>query len=211
MPTTEETEENNVTIEIEKEKLLLTEGKDDFHFFCHACNFYREVQDVQVMNYMGIDKLCNFLLNLANQDGFDKVNTVVITRDIETVAEDAIRSIQHSMMRAEIPIPQKPFEYTQNSSMKTAFMIVPSPKQKGLTLEDLCLLTVKNDPLMECVDAYLECAKAKGEQHPHIHKNRLYCYLAGKNDHAGLPISHAFMEKVWPPSRSQKISALFFG
>ncbi len=94
---------------------------------------------------------------------------------------------------------QKPFEYTQDSSMKTACMLLPGPQHKDGTLEDLCLLTVENDPLLECVDGYLECAKAKGERFPRIHKNKLQCFLAGKNDYAGSPISHAFKAKVWPP------------
>ena len=184
---------------IEKEKLILAEGKDAYHFFCHACNFYRETQDVQVMHFGGIDDLPNFLLDLTYMDKFDEVNTIVISRDAETDAKAAIDSIQNSMKQAKIPIPEKPFEYTQDSSLKTAFMIFPGPQQKDGTLEDLCLLTVENDPLLECVDGYLECAKTKGEQFPRIHKNRLHCFLAGKDDSVSLPIGLAFKAKVWPP------------
>ena len=184
---------------IEKEKLLLAEGKDAFHFFCHACSFYREVEDVQVMDFRSISELTNFLLDLTIMDKFDEVDTIVIARDAEKDAEAAKDSIQTSMTKAEIPLPEKSFEYTANDTMKTAFMIFPGPKQKDGTLEDLCLSTVENDPLLECVNDYLECAKAKGEQFSRIHKNKLHCFLAGKNDYAGLPISHAFKAKVWPP------------
>ena len=157
------------------------------------------------MNFEGNDNLPGFLLDLTIMDGFDEVNTIVIARDAETDAKAAIMSIRESIRRANneksanIPIPQKPFTYKQNSTMKTAFMIFPGPQQKDGTLEDLCLLTVENDPLLECVDGYLECAKAKGERFLHNHKNRLHCFLAGKNDYAGSPISHAFMAKVWSP------------
>jgi len=184
---------------INQKKLLLAEGKDDYHFFCHACNFYRKDQDVQVMKFEGNDNLHSFLLSLTIVDGFDEVNTIVIARDAETDAKAATTSIQHSMTDAKMPVPQKPFEYTHNSTMKTAFMIFPGPQQKKGTLEDLCLLTVENDPLLECVDGYLECAKSKGERFPRIHKNKLHCFLAGKNDYAGLPISHAFKARVWSP------------
>ena len=192
---------------ITAKKLLLAEGKDDYYFFCHACKFYRGAQDedVQVMNFEGNDNLPSFLLDLTIMDRFDEVNTIVIARDAETDAKAAIMSIRGPIKHAndeksaDIPIPQKPFEYTQNSTMKTAFMIFPGPQQKDGTLEDLCLLTVENDPLLECVDGYLECAKSKGERFPRIHKNKLHCFLAGKNDYAGSPISHAFKAKVWPP------------
>ena len=189
---------------ITKKKLLLAEGKDDYYFFCHACNFYRKTEDVQVRSFEGNDKLSSYLSNLINMDGFDEVDTIVIARDAETDAKAAVMSIRESIRRANeksanIPIPEKPFMYTQNASMKTAFMIFPGPQEKDGTLEDLCLLTVEDDPLLECVDSYLECAKAKGERFPRIHKNKLHCFLAGKNDYAGSPISHAFKAKVWPP------------
>ena len=184
---------------IKKEKLILAEGKDAYHFFCHACNFYRETQDVQVMHFGGNDDLPNFLLDLTNMDKYDEVNTIIIARDAETDAKAATDSIKHSMKQATIPVPEKPFEYIRNATLKTAFMIFPGPQQKDGTLEDLCLLTVENDSLLECVDGYLECAKAKGEQFPRIHKNRLHCFLAGKDDSVGLPIGLAFKAKVWPP------------
>ena len=184
---------------INKSKLLLAEGKDAFHFFCHACKFYRQTEDVQVMDFGGITELTNFLKLLANDESYDDVETIIIARDAETDAKAATKSIQHSMTQANIPVSPKPFTYEQNSTMKTAFMIFPGPEQNKGTLEDLCLSTVENDPLRECVDSYLECAKAKGERFPRIHKNKLYCFLAGKNDHAGSPISHAFKAKVWPP------------
>jgi hypothetical protein len=123
----------------------------------------------------------------------------VIARDAEKDADAAAESIRHSMKQASIPVPEKPFEYAQNPEMKTAFMIFPGPEQAKGTIEDLCLSAVEDDPLMECVDDYLKCAKAKGEQFPRIHKNKLYCFLAGKNDYAGFTISHAFKAKVWPP------------
>ncbi len=184
---------------IKKEKLILAEGKDAYHFFCHACNFYRETQDVQVMHFGGNDDLPNFLLDLTNMDKYDEVNTIIIARDAETDAKAATDSIKHSMKQATIPVPEKPFEYIRNATLKTAFMIFPGPQQKDGTLEDLCLLTVENDPLLECVDGYLECAKAKGEQFPRIHKNRLHCFLAGRDDSVGLPIGLAFKAKVWSP------------
>ncbi len=193
---------------ITQKKLLLAEGKDAFHFFCHACNFYRQVEDVQVMNFGGNDELPNFLSDLTIMDGFDEVNTIVIARDAETDAEAAIMSIQDAIERANnknsanVPIPEKSFTYSQNSFMKTALMIFPGPQQKDGTLEDLCLLTIENDQLLECVDDYLECAKAKGEQLPRIHKNKLHCFLAGKDKSVGKPIGLAFKAKVWPSDHS---------
>ena len=182
---------------ITHKKLLLAEGRDAELFLVWAGRHFRPEKDFQVMDFGGIKELTNFLLLLANDESYDDVETIVISRDAETDAKTAIDSIQHSMKEAEIPAPEKPFEYTQDSSVKTAFMIFPGPEYPSGRLEDLCLLTVQNYPLLECVDDYLECAKAKGEQLPRIHKNKLHCFLAGKKDYAGLPIGLASREKAW--------------
>jgi hypothetical protein len=149
------------------------------------------------MDFGGIKELTNFLLLLANDGSYDNVETIVIVRDAETDTKAATDSIQRSMELANMPVPQKPFEYTQDSFVKTAIMIFPGPEYENGRLEDLCLLTVQIDPLLECVDDYLECAKDKGEPLPRIHKSKLHCFLAGKNDYAGLPIGLASREKAW--------------
>jgi len=178
-------------------KLLLAEGRDAELFLVWASRHFRPEIDFQVMDFGGITELTNFLKLLANDESYDNVKTIVVARDAETDAKAAIDSIQNSMRQAKIPVPKKPFEYTQDSSLKTAFMIFPGPEYPSGRLEDLCLLTVESDPLLECVDAYLECAKAKGEQLPRNHKSKLHCFLACKKDYAGLPIGLASREKAW--------------
>ena len=183
---------------ITQKKLLLAEGRDAELFLVWAGRHFRPERDFQVMNFGGIKELTNFLKLLANDESYDdNVETIVVARDAEMDAKAAIDSIQNSMKQADMPVPKKPFEYTQESSLKTAFMIFPGPEYQSGRLEDLCLLTVENDPLLECVDDYLECAKAKGEQLPRIHKSKLHCFLAGKKDYAGLPIGLASCEKAW--------------
>ena len=182
---------------ITHKKLLLAEGRDAELFLVWAGRHFRRERDFQVMDFGGIKELTNFLKLLANDESYDDVETIVIVRDAETDAKAATSSIQHSMMQANMPVPQKPFEYTQNSFVKTAFMIFPGPEHQNGRLEDLCLSTVKNDPLLKCVDDYLECAKAKNEPLPRIHKSKLHCFLAGKKDYAGLPIGLASHERAW--------------
>ena len=182
---------------IKQKKLLLAEGRDAELFLVWTGRHFRHEKDFQVMDFGGIKELTNFLLLLANDESFDDVETIVIARDAETDAKAATDSIQRSMELVGMPVPQKPFEYTQDSSLKTAFVIFPGPEHPNGRLEDLCLSTVENDPLLECVDDYLECAKTKGEPLPRIHKTKLHCFLAGKKDYAGLPIGLASREKAW--------------
>jgi hypothetical protein len=182
---------------ITQKKLLLAEGRDVELFLVWAGRHFRPNRDIQVMDFGGITELNNFLKLLANDESYDDVETIVIARDAETDAKAATDSIKHSMSQAKIPVPDKPSEYIKNGTLKTAFVIFPGPEHQKGRLEDLCLSTVENDPLLKCVDDYLECAKAKGEQFSRIHKNKLHCFLAGKNDYAGLPIGLASRERAW--------------
>ncbi len=183
--------------QITAKKILLAEGRDAELFLVWTSRHFRHEIDFQVMDFGGIKELTNFLLLLANDESYDDVETIVVARDAETDAKAATDSIQHSMKQANIPVPKKPFEYIRNATLKTAFIIFPGPKYSSGRLEDLCLLTVEDDPLLKCVDGYLECAKAKGEQLTRIHKSRLHCFLAGKKDYAGLPIGRASQKKAW--------------
>ena len=182
---------------ITHKKLLLAEGRDAELFLVWAVRHFRHERDFQVMDFGGIKELTNFLKLLANNESYDDIETIVVARDAETDAKAATDSIKHSMKQANIPVPEEPFEYIRNAHLKTAFMIFPGPKKQKGRLEDLCLSTVENDPLLECVEDYLECAKGKGEKLPRIHKSKLHCFLAGKKDFAGLPIGLASREKAW--------------
>ncbi len=182
---------------ITAKKLILAEGRDAELFLVWAGRHFRPEKDFQVMDFGGINELTNFLKLLVNDESYDNVETIVVARDAETDAKAATDSIRHSMEQAKMPVPEKPFEYIRNATVKTAFMIFPGPEHKKGRLEDLCLSTIENDPLLKCVDDYLECAKAKGEQLTRMHKSKLHCFLAGKKDYAGLPIGRASHKKAW--------------
>jgi len=130
---------------ITHKKLLVAEGRDAELFLVWAGRHFCTSRDFQVMDFGGIKELTNFLKLLANDESYDDVETIVIARDAETDADAAIDSIQHSMKEASMPVPQKPFEYIQKASVKTAFMIFPGPEHETGTLEDLCLATIEND------------------------------------------------------------------
>ena len=77
-------------------------------------------------------------------------------------------------------------------------MILPGPKVKNTgALEDLCLEIVKKDPLMKCVDPYLQCILKRGEKLPRKHKNKLYTFLAGQDEYVGMKLGEAAKAAVW--------------
>lgn len=186
-------------IKLEKNKLILAEGPDALYFFVWACREYRTTDDVQVLSFGGVNELHDYLSQLTKVEGYYRVDTIVIARDAENDATSAVASIKDSMIRAGMPTPQNPFEYTRCGIPKTAFCIFPGPDQSKGTLEQLCLSTVERDPIMICVDDFLKCVQSKGEGVPRPHKNRLHCFLSGKDKYVGSTIGQASYKKAWDP------------
>jgi hypothetical protein len=186
--------------QIKKEKLLLAEGTDVHRFLIYACEAY-EKSNVQVIDFGGIDDLRPFLQELMTMENFSKVKTLVIARDAETDVNVAITQVVSTLRNVSLPVPQKPFQFTSNDHIKTALMLFPGPDPNGKchngTIEDLCLKTVDDSHLLQCVDIFLECAKESNEDIRHPWKSKLYAYLAGKDDHAGKKIGQAARDKVW--------------
>ena len=186
--------------QIQKEKLLLAEGADVHRFLIYACKSYKK-PDVEVIDFGGINELRAFLQNLKMMPNFSKVKTLVIARDAETDVNAAIAKLASALENINLPVPQEPFLFTSNSNIRTAVMLFPGPDQKGKcqngTIEELCLTTVNDSPLLKCVDAFLQCAQKSNEELKHPWKSRLYAYLAGKNDHAGKKLGQAAKDKVW--------------
>lgn len=182
---------------IEKSKLLLVEGADALYFFIWACGTFG-MDDVQVMDFGGINDLTAYLKALPLFPGYDQVNTIVVARDAENDPITAVSDVKRSLQQATLPVPGKPFEFTGNVP-RAAFMIFPgfennSDGQSSLlpgTLEDLCLEIVKDCSTFECVDLYLECLQSKGHEIRRWHKTKLHSYLAGQNDFVGLKIGEA--------------------
>jgi len=189
--------------QIDKEKILLAEGVDVHRFLIYACRAYQR-SDIQVISFGGNSELRTFLEALKNLEGFSQVKALVIARDAETDVTSAIESIKSALGNIGLPIPSESFQFQQEDDTKTAFMLFPGPDRNNQcqtgTIEDLCLATISEDPLLNCVNAFLECAKQnqEGEEKlKHPWKCKLYAYLAGKDDHAGKRLSQAAKDNVW--------------
>lgn len=192
----------NGKVKITKTKLMLAEGRDAELFLVWACRKYYSGQDVQVMDFGGVNELPNFLKLLSSDESYAQVKSVVIARDAENNVKSAVESITSAMQQTGMPVPSKPFEYAQANSLRSAFMIFPGPNHKEGTLEDLCLLTVEDDNAMECVNDFFKCVKKRGESLPRCHKNRLHCFLSGKDKFVGSSIGQASYKGAWDPDHS---------
>ena len=190
------------SITITQRKVLLAEGRDAELFLVWACREYRQAQDFQVLDFGGVTELEKYLSTLATVEGYARIETLVIARDAETNAATAADSIKNALAGMNLPVPSNPFVYASGVSQKTAFLIFPGPNQENGTLEDLCLEIVKDDPIMPCVEDYVEClrGKTRGQRVNHIWKRKLHSFLAGKDVNLiGASIGQASYRRAWAP------------
>ena len=160
---------------------LLVEGNDQRNFF-EAFIDHLRLTDVQVQNFGGVNELRGFLLALVSAPGFrDTVQSVGIVRDAEKSARDAFRSVQDSLERAGLAVPDQP-EERAGSSPAVAVLILPDGNQPGM-LETLLCQSFAGDPEEACIDDFFRCVEAlPGAFIQRPAKARARAYLATKPD-----------------------------
>ena len=183
------------TPQITAEKLLLVEGLDDRRFFSVFARYLRIV-DVQVELYGGKDNLGNFLALLSRNPQFAGVTTLGIVRDADRSRQSAFDSVAGSLRRAGLPTPSELMRPATENGLSVSVLIIPPDADNG-ELEDLCLSTLgDNDPVLPCVDQYLDCAANAGVALPERSKSRLHAYLAAAGE-PGRRLGEAADAGVW--------------
>lgn len=188
---------------IDKPKVIVAEGVDADRFLHWACQAY-DVQDARVYNFGGVTDLRSYLRLLRKTPGFDQLQTLVVARDAERSGSAAFESAANALHANGFPVPRKAFSFARGNP-RTAVIIFPGHHKTGRqpselaagALEDLCLKTVADDPLMECVDDYIECAREHGEPLRPERKARLHAFLAAKGSYAGLKLGEATRAGAW--------------
>ena len=127
-------------IQIESAVQLLVEGNDPRNFF-EAFVEHLSLANIQIQNFGGIYELRGFLSALVNAPGFQIVQSIGIVRDAETSAERAFQSVQSSLERANLPVPDSPAERTDTNPAVTV-LILPDDNRQGmletLLVRELC-------------------------------------------------------------------------
>ena len=178
---------------------LLVEGVDAKFFCMWACKAYG-FENIQVQDFGGINDLDDFLDMIKVLPNYEKVPAILIVRDAETNPEEAIQSIKESLKKNGFNIPAEPYSYLP-SKPGIEFALLPGNTNAECkycpgALEDLCMLTVKEDPLLKKVDEFLETIQRKVKL-THLHKSRLYSYLAVKDKFVGMKLGEAARAGAW--------------
>jgi len=149
---------------ISRRKLLLLEGKDEEHFFNEllAC---MDILDVQCLEVGGKDRFPESLrlLTSGTVTGFDRVERYAIIRDSHDSPEDTLKSVCDLLRKTGQPVPPRPGVFTTDTVPRVAVYLLPSPQRRG-SLEDLCLESFKDHPVMPCVDNFIECLRRSSQK-----------------------------------------------
>lgn len=147
---------------LNRDKVLLVEGKDEVNFF-HALLKFQQINDVQVIEIGGKDKFKSEFPAFIKSPGFDNVKIYSIIRDADENVRSTFQSIKNILRKYKQPIPNEIEEFVEHDDRKVGIFIMPGKRAEGM-LEDLCLATVSDHPIIPCIDSYIECIKDKLSQ-----------------------------------------------
>lgn len=185
--------------QITKPKQLLFEGRDMEVFFAAFLRKMDLVNTVQIQNFGGKDELLRFLKALlitpGDQDYIRSENASLgIIRDAET-GENAFEKVCTALRTVNLTEPNQIEEFA-GSAPKVGVLILPDKTTSGM-LEDLCLRSVENEPVMQCIDEYFSCVARVDSLPSNISKARARAFLASRFEHA-TDLGVAVHKGYWP-------------
>lgn len=195
-------QEGSQVIHLERPRLLLVEGTDDYWFFWRIIE-HRKSDGIQIIEFGGKDTLGEFLTNVLvpRVRATDIVRIIGIVRDADDFYDRAYQSVGDSLRRAGLPVPQGPLTYANgvldDATIRTAAYIMPDNGSPG-DLETLCLQAVRDTPAIPCVDGYFDCLELIGHVPRQESKARLQAFLAANPDNPTLRIGEAIAAGVIP-------------
>ena len=175
--------------EIKSAIQLLVEGNDPRNFF-EAFVEHLSLANIQIQNFGGVYELGGFLRALVNAPDFQIVQSIGIVRDAETSAERAFQSVQSSLERVRLPMPDNPAERTDTSPAVTV-LILPGDNRQGM-LETLYFARALRMISVEgCIDDFFKCVESLPDVSiERSDKARAHAYLTTKpNPHFSVGVA----------------------
>jgi len=167
-------------------------------------------EKVQIQDFGGISELPGFLQDFqdliraiqiaAGPQGtlVPEIASIGVIRDAERSGSptDAFKSVCGALQRAGL-IPPSQIAIFEGNNPKVGVFILPDTATEGM-LEDLCLRSIADDPVMQCIDEYFECVEKQVDSLPkNMPKAKVQAFLASRPKyvaHLGL----AAQKSYWP-------------
>lgn len=166
------------------EKLIIVEGRSDERFIFAILNKL-DIQDIQIINIKGRD-FTKYLPAIGKVPGFDLVKILVLIGDANNDSNAAFTRIKDSIGRVEEyefnpPSQKNQFNNDTDFPRIGIFLFSKPGSQEGI-LEDLCLATVENDPIMDCVNEFHDCITGLGCELKNPPKSKCLTYLSAMKE-----------------------------
>jgi hypothetical protein len=152
---------------ITQEKMILVEGQDEAYLFRALIKQQGLEDQIDVASFDGIKKLGPALKALRRIPGHQDLTAIGIVRDAEQDKDRAFQSVCDSLRGADLPQPPAPREFI-GSEPRIGVLILPVGPRRG-NLEDVCLMSVQDNPAMECVERYFQCLGERLDRLPGTH------------------------------------------
>ena len=184
-------------IQISEPKQVLVEGHEEVRVFGRlTANL--GLTSVQCHPYQGKPKLREFLRTFTALSDFAKVRSLAVVADADFDVGATRDSIRGALQNAGLPQPTDPLTEVSAGNLSVSYLILPHSRDQGM-LEDVCLESVRSEPVMECVDQFIECVKGKRENWPKPEdeaKARVHAYLASLTP-PDLRLGEAAQKSLW--------------
>ena len=191
--------------------LLAVEGKDEENFFQKLLAVHG-IDRVAIRRYAEHRGTVRHKLEgLLRFPGFDEnVKAYAVVHDADRNAHDTLTSVQNALKDLGAPCPNASGVFASDSLRKVGILILPPDAESGC-LEDVCLGTVMEHPVMPCVDAFMECLASSCEAKPgaadrdagraffpkHESKARAQAFMAGLYE-SPHEVGRAAQKGYWP-------------
>ena len=145
------------SISIKATRQVLVEGQDEIYLFQALGQYINlDASEVQFQPYNGKSNLRDFLETLAALSDFSNVYSLSVVADADDNRQGAADRIRGALQNAGLPASNEPLHISAAGPPYTAWLVIPHDAP-GRALEDVCLESVKEDPGLICVDAFMEC------------------------------------------------------
>ncbi|MBN2064845.1 MAG: hypothetical protein JW745_08575, partial [Sedimentisphaerales bacterium] len=131
----------------------------------------------------GVGNLNTKIPDFTKLPGFNKISHFVVIRDRDSGSiESAFDSVKNILVKANfVDVPEVHGKWSDGQP-KIGIFINPGEKNSGTMLEDLCLSTVSNSEVMDCVNAFAACISAKENCSKNMAKTKCIAYLGAQQE-----------------------------
>ena len=169
------------------EKVVIVEGPDERRIF-QALSEHLGLDGIQFIPAGSAERIRSGISAvLAAQQPMGILQSLGVVRDADENAENAFRSVCDSLAANGLPVPANALEVAAGvgDNPSAIALILPHGQSTG-ALEDVCLASIADDPMMPCIDDFMSCVEGTDRIDNHRRssgnraKTRLQAYLASR-------------------------------